>query len=305
MPRPQLKKKIIVIGGGKGCAAVLSGLASHPVELSAIVAMADDGGSTGVLRRELAVHPPGSVRPALVALAQDQATARLFEYRFAEGVLQGHTVGNVIIAGFEKLHGSFEKAIAEAEKLLHARGKVIPSTLQRVTLFAELKDKAVIRGETEIDIPKEKNRPPIRRVWLEPRARLNPEARAAILRADMIVIGPGDLYTSIIPNFLVSGMREAVKKSRAKKVFVVNAMNKTGETDGFTAGDFVRSVQRYAGNRVLDCAVANKKITSPECVRPENLPRSPAPILVNLLNAKNQNRYDQKMLAKLLISFAS
>ncbi len=297
------RKKIVVIGGGKGCAAVLSALAPYPVELSAVVAMADDGGSTGALRRELGVHPPGSVRPALVALAHNKDAARLFEYRFEKGDLRGHTVGNLVIAGFEKLFGDFERAVAEAGKILDARGKVVPSTYDPATLVAELADGSVVRGETEIDIPKQKNRAPIQRVWLEPKARLNPKAREAILRADMIVIGPGDLYTSIIPNFLVSGMPVALKKSRAKKVYVVNAINKVGETDGFTAGDFVHTIERYVGHGALNSAVVNKKIVSPACVRPENLLRSPAPVFADLLNAKSRHRYDQKTLANMLTSF--
>lgn len=255
------KPKIVVVGGGTGTFTVLSALKKYPVELAAVVSMADDGGSTGMLRDELGVLPPGDIRRALVALAESSQTLRdLFNYRFENGTLNGHSFGNLFLTAIHKITGDFPVAVEEASKILRIKGKVIPVTLDNVRLSARLLDGTVIKGEANIDIPRSTTRAPIETVWLTPKADANPKAVHALRTADLIVIGPGDLYTSIIPNFLVRGMVEALKKSRAKKVYVTNLMTKFGETHDFTARAFVDAIERYIGTRVLDAVLFNSRI---------------------------------------------
>lgn len=255
-----MKNKIVVIGGGTGSFTVLSGLKKYPVELSAIVTMADSGGSSRILREEFGILPPGDVRQALVALSQsEKLLADLFTYRFKEGGLAGHSIGNLLITALERIKGSFEKAIAEAGKILNIKGKVIPVTLENTTLYAILENGQIIKGEDNIDVPKHDPNLKIKKVYLEPKARANKMAMKSILEADLIVIGPGDLYTSIIPNLLVEGIPEAIRKSKAKKVYVCNLMTKFGETNNFQGLDFVREIEKYLGGKFLDYVIFNNK----------------------------------------------
>jgi uncharacterized cofD-like protein len=253
-------KNIVVIGGGTGTFTVLTALKKHPVHLSAIVSMADDGGSTGILRDQYGVLPPGDVRRALVALSESSETMRdLFNYRFECGGLQGHSFGNLFLTALEKVTGNFSSALQEASNILNINGEVAPVTLDNVRLSARLADGKIIRGETNIDIPRTPHRSPIVEVWLEPEPRMNPSLKRILKNADIIVIGPGDLYTSIVPNLLVPGVKEEVAKSKAKKVFICNLMTKQGETDGFAGNDFLRVVEQYLGKNVLDVAIFNDK----------------------------------------------
>ncbi len=253
-------KNIVTIGGGTGSFNVLSALKGYPVHLTAIVAMSDDGKSTGLLRDQYGVLPPGDVRRALVALSESSAVMRdLFNYRFVNGGLEGYSFGSLFIATLEKVTGSFSAALKEASGILKIRGEVAPVTLDNIRLCARLQDGEVIHGEKNIDIPHVPPRSPIEKVWLEPAARMNPNLRRIFKNADLIVIGPGDLYTSVVPNLLVRGVREEIKKSKAKKVFLCNLMTKQGETDNFTAEDFLNTIEKYLGNNVLDFAVFNKK----------------------------------------------
>ena len=255
------KKHIVVIGGGTGVFTVLSGLKRHPHDLSAIVTMADDGGSTGQLREEFGILPPGDVRRALLALADRDAEllADLFTYRFEEGGLSGHSMGNLLLTALERITGSFDRAVSAASKLLGVRGRVIPVTLDNVRLKAILADGSEVHGESEIDVPKEERLEAIERVELIGRARPNPKALDALATADMIVMGPGDLYTSLLPNLVVPGIIEAIAGSRAKKTYIVNVMTKYGETDGFTARDFVDALERVLGEDVIDFVVVNSE----------------------------------------------
>lgn len=254
------KPRVVVIGGGTGTFVVLSALRDYPVRLTAIVTMADSGGSTGRLRDQYGVLPPGDVRRALVALSGASDTLReLFNYRFETGDLRDHSFGNIFLTALEKMTGSFGDAVKEAARVLNISGEVIPVTLDNINLCAELANGSIIRGETNIDVPLHDPTTPIKKVWLEPSAIVNPEATKAICNADMIVIGPGDLYTSLIPNLLVRGMAAAIKKSQAKKVYVCNLMTKYGETNGFTAQDFVDTIEKYLGKGALDYAVFNNK----------------------------------------------
>ncbi|MGC9599409.1 MAG: gluconeogenesis factor YvcK family protein [Minisyncoccia bacterium] len=253
-------KNIVTIGGGTGSFNVLGALKGYPVHLTAVVTMSDDGKSTGLLRDQYGVLPPGDVRRALVALSESSAVMRdLFNYRFENGGLGGYSFGSLFIATLEKVTGNFSEALKEASSILKIRGEVAPVTLDNIRLCARLRDGEVIRGEKNIDIPHVPHRPPIEKVWLEPAAHMNPNLRRIFKNADMIVIGPGDLYTSIIPNLLVRGVREEIKKSKAKKVFLCNLMTKRGETDNFTAEDFLNTIEKYLGKNVLDFAIFNKK----------------------------------------------
>jgi uncharacterized cofD-like protein len=246
-----------VIGGGSGRFTLLEGLRRTPTDITAIVTMADSGGSSGRLRSELGVLPPGDVRQCLVALSTSpKLMLDLFNYRFAEGSLSGHNFGNLFLTALEKTTGSFERAVEEAGRILSIEGRVIPSTLDRSDLFAELEDGTIVEGETNIDIPENDGRAKIRRVYLQPKASATPKALEGILDADIVVLGPGDLFTSIIPNVLVGGMAEALKKTRGRKVFVLPLATKRGETDGYSAGDFVEQIKRYCGCE-MDYVISN------------------------------------------------
>lgn len=313
------RKNFVVIGGGTGTFTVLDALKKYPVNLTAIVSMADDGGSTGVLRDQYGALPPGDVRRALVALSEESDIMRkLFEYRFGNGDFAGHSVGNLFLSALEKIMGNFAGAVEEASKILNVKGNVIPVTLDNIRLCAELCDGTLIKGETNIDIPKSgEQRSPIKKIWLEPKAKLYDAARKAILNADVIVIGPGDLYTSLIPNLLVSGVPEAIAKSKAKKIFVCNLMTKFGETDGFTAEHFVWDIQKYVGEEVFDFVLCNTKRPNvkiltdykkddSEFVSPPTPPvfkiKKPKYVFCDLLLEGQLVRHDSKKLAKALLS---
>src|SRR3989344_297873 len=250
-----LKKRphFVVMGGGTGTFTVLSALKAYDVQLSAIVSMADDGGSTGILRDQYGVLPPGDVRRALVALSEASVELReLFNYRFSSGDFAGHSFGNLFLSTLEKIQGNFGSAVEEASRILNVKGNVIPVTLGNVRLYARLQDGTTLSGETNIDIPKRgRSRAPIDTVWLRPKAKINPHAEKAIMDADVVVIGPGDIYTSIIPNLLVSGVPKALQQSKARKVYVCNLMTKFGETQNFTAMNFLDAIERYLGKDIL------------------------------------------------------
>ncbi len=255
-----IKKNIVVIGGGTGVYTVLSGLKKYPVNLSAIVTMADSGGSSRILREDFGILPPGDVRRALVALSRsEKLLADLFSYRFKKGGLAGHSFGNLLITALERIKGDFEKAIEEAGKILNIKGEVIPVTLGNTNLCAILENGQIIEGENNIDVPKHSPNLKIEKVYLKPQAKINPRARSTILKADLIIIGPGDLYTSIIPNLLVKSISQAIKKSKAKKVYICNLMTKLGETNNFTGSDFIKEVEKYLGGKFLDYVIFNNK----------------------------------------------
>jgi len=227
-------KKIVVIGGGTGSYTVLKGLKVYPLQISAIVSMFDSGGSTGKLRDNLGVLPPGDLRRCLIALADDDKEnilRDLFSFRF-EGGVGNHSLGNLIITASEKNYGSLSAGIKKIGQLLNMRGKVIPVSLENSHLRAELKDGSIINGENNIDVPTNE-RSPINKISLNPSVIINEEAKVAILEADLVVIGPGDLYTSLIPNLLVDGVVEALQKTNARLVYICNLMTKKGETDGY------------------------------------------------------------------------
>ena len=248
--------RLVVIGGGTGLSMALRGLKEHTGNLTAVVTVTDDGGSSGRLRTELGVLPPGDIRNCLVALADSESMmAELFQYRFRDGEgLVGHSFGNLFIAAMCGIAGDFDRAIKESSRVLAIKGRVLPSTLSNISLEATLADGSSVTGETSIS----KSALPIRRVRLKPAlCQALPEAVEAILAADVIVLGPGSLYTSIMPNLLVPGIAEAIERSKATKVFVCNIMTQPGETIGMTAGDHVRAILEATDRKLFDRALVN------------------------------------------------
>ena len=251
---------ITTIGGGTGTFNVLSGLGKNKqLNLAAIVTVADSGGSTGELRDEFGILPPGDVRRAIVALAEDtEVVRRLFEYRFKEGrSIAGHTVGNLLLTALSDIMGDFERGIEELSEMFNVHGKVIPVTLDNVHLGVTLENGDQIVGETDIDIPKHDASIPIRDAFLLGGGRLNPRAKEAIENSDYVIVGPGDLYTSIVPNLLCQGMVETLRMADAKIIYVCNVMTKHGETDGFAVEDFVRVIEHYLGEGRIDFVLVN------------------------------------------------
>ena len=254
-------KKIVVIGGGTGTFVALSGLKKYPLHLSAIITMMDSGGSTGRLRDQLGVLPPGDLRQALVALSRsDKLWRDLFLYRFENGDLRGHNFGNIFISALVKVTGSLERAVEVATTILDSSGDIIPVTFSKSELCVELADGRTIEGETHIDEPIEQGvRSPIRRAFLHPEIEANPKAIQAITNADLVVIGPGDLYTSIIPNLLVKGVAEAIDQAKGKVVFVMNLMTKYGQTTDFTASDHLADLAKYINHSIDTIIINNSK----------------------------------------------
>jgi len=248
--------RVVAIGGGTGLSTLLRGLKEHTSNITAIVTVTDDGGSSGRLRGQLGVLPPGDIRNCLVALADTEPLMeKLFQHRFHQGEgLAGHSFGNLFIAAMFQVTGDFEAAVHASSQVLAVRGRVLPSTLSQVAICAELADGSQVCGETRISTAGQ----PIRRVFLEPGgARPLEAALRAIQEADAIVLGPGSLYTSILPNLLVEGVAEAVRNSPAVKIYVCNVMTQPGETDGHSAADHVRAITNHVGNGLLHLVVVN------------------------------------------------
>ena len=259
-------KNVVVIGGGTGSFGVLSGLKDMPqIRVTALVSMADDGGSTGLLRDELGVLPPGDIRQCLVALSNSSQELRdLFNFRFQEGTLGGHTFGNIFLSTVEKMTNDFASAVRIAGHILNINGQVVPITLDNIRLSVSWKDGTTIRGQAQIaaaQFAKEKGEPYL---TLEPRPTINPEATKAIAEADLVVVAPGDLYGSLAPPLIVPGVREALKATKAKKVYVCNLVTKLGHTEGFTVEKYVAEIERFIGDPSLDYVLYNTARPSPE-----------------------------------------
>ena len=255
--------RVVAIGGGHGLSVLLRGLKWHTSNITAIVTVADDGGSSGRLRRELGVLPPGDFRNCIAALADDEAlTTQLFQYRFGNGKeLNGHSFGNLFITAMAEVTGSFERAILESGRVLAIQGRVLPSTLYDVTLMGDLQAEPVgvsrVTGESRIT----QARGVIERVYLEPDdAPAYPEAVRALLEADLIVAGPGSLYTSVIPNLLVPDVAQAIVASRARKVYVCNVATQSGETDGYSAGDHAAVLEAHVGPGLFQVVLVNDNL---------------------------------------------
>jgi uncharacterized cofD-like protein len=256
-------KKITTIGGGSGQYMLLSGLRDlENADINAVVSMVDSGGSTGRLRDEYGVLPPGDILKCVLALSPHREIARkLFHYRFRNNErLKGHNAGNMLLTILSQYAGNFPAGVEALGEVLEISGRVLPVTVKKATLVAELTDGSHLYGETAIDIPRGNQREKIKKVFLVPHhsdaVEVYQPAIEAIEKADFIIIGPGDLFTSIIPNFIVPGMKEAVKNSKGKIIFVLNIMTKYGETDGFLAEDFIDIIEEHIG-RKIDAAIHN------------------------------------------------
>ena len=252
--------KIAVLGGGTGSFTLLSALKNHTKQLAAIVNMVDDGGSTGVLRDELGTLPPGDVRQCLVALSESSKVRDLFNYRFEEGTFGGHSFGNILLTALQKVTGSFSEAIETASDILRVNGTVIPATLDDVRLKMEWPEASIIlNGERVIDADYFKYDPRRAILSLVPLATTNPMALAAIEQADMVVIAPGDLYTSLGPLLIIDGIAEALKKTKATCVYVSNLVTKHGQTTGFTVSNHASEIERFVGAPFLDFVLYNEQ----------------------------------------------
>jgi uncharacterized cofD-like protein len=256
-------KRITVIGGGTGTFVVLSGLKKYDVDLSVIVSMMDSGGSTGRLRDQLGVLPPGDVRQCLLALSEAELFWRkLFLYRFDSGDLKGHNFGNILISTLEKISPNYQRVIDKASFILRSKGTVFPVTFQKSNLLVKYQNGDIVEGEGEIDKPRAEDIK-IDSAFLKPTPEVNPLAVKAIERAHTIILGPGDIYTSLIPNLLVPGIKESIQQTKAKIVYIMNLMTKNGQTNGYTATSHVHTIEEYLGRQVDVILLNKKKIAQP------------------------------------------
>jgi len=314
---PKEKKHIVCLGGGNAMPkVVLAGLKKYPVKISAICAMLDSGGSAGRLRKDYKIISPGDIRRAFLALANTSPIIEnLFNYRFQTGELKGHNFANLFITALELTTNNFERTSKTIKKLLNVEHEVLPVTLDNAQVGAILENGEIIKGETNIDKPKHDGNLKIKKVFLEPGAKVYPKTAQAIKKAELVVIGPGDLYSSLAQILLVRGIPQALKESKGKKVYICNLMTKHGETNNFGVLDFVREIERYS-KTPLDYVIYNNYCPSQkrianyknkhseliEMVKPiENLP-SPKFIGGNLLLPKGPIEHDPQKIAKILIS---
>ncbi|WOV83491.1 YvcK family protein [Sporosarcina jeotgali] len=257
MATPNNRKKVVVFGGGTGLSTLLRGLKKYPVDLTAVVTVADDGGSSGRLLDQYDIPPPGDVRKVMAALSDvEPLIEQLFQYRFStKDDLHGHSLGNLMLAAMTDITGDFASAVKKTGQVLNIKGKVLPAANQRITLHAELDDGTIVTGESKIPMYARK----IRQVYLSPQdAKPLPETLNAIQQADLIIIGPGSLYTSILPSLLVQDIRDAVLNSKASKVYVGNLTTQKGETYRYTASEHVAALYDHVGKPFLDAVLLNK-----------------------------------------------
>ena len=300
--------RVVAIGGGTGMSTLLRGLKEYTSNLAAIVTVADDGGSSGRLREEYRILPPGDFRQCLVALADAEPLVKqLFNHRFQNGSLNGHSFGNLFIMAMAEVTGNFEHAVRESGRVLAVRGDIIPSTLHDVTLVASVNG-TMVEGESKI--PAQNGL--ISRVFLRPdNPELNPEAALALMNAEVIVVGPGSLYTSILPNLLVPGMVDAIRDSPALKVFVCNVAEQPGETDDYNVSDYLNAIREHTGADLFDFAVVNSNLShlptggqSQVIFDVEEVQREHPQtryIAADVVNVRIPSHHDPEKLARLLI----
>jgi uncharacterized cofD-like protein len=252
-------RKIVTIGGGTGSSTILRGLKKYTDQITAIVTVADDGGGSGILREDMKIIPPGNIRSCLVSLANmEPAMQKIMSYRFSEGILKNQSFGNLFLAAMSDIYGGFDLGLKEASKVLAITGQVLPMTLDNVVLFAELEDGSVIEGESNITFLTRKNGGKIQRVFLEPELpKPLDESIQAILEADIVLIGPGSLYTSIMPNLLVPEIRQALTDTPGKVVYICNIMTQPGETDGYDCFDHLEAIIHHCEENPLDAVMIN------------------------------------------------
>ncbi len=302
---------VVTIGGGTGLSMLLRGLKAHTSNLTAVVTVADDGGSSGRLREEFGVMPPGDIRQCVAALAEaEPLMTSLFQYRFTDGEgLEGHSFGNLFIVAMADVTGNFESAIHETGRVLNVRGTILPSTVEDVTLSATTREDEVVHGEHNIT----ERGDAIRDVYLNPRdVQAHPDAVRAIMEAELLVIGPGSLYTSVLPNLLVEDIQRAVHSSSAMKVFVCNVATQHGETDEFGVADHLEALERHAGKHLVHAVVANSNVASelPEewHSAPVALSRPDAEVFqgvrvveADVVSEENRYRHDSDKLAAMVM----
>lgn len=249
--------KIVVIGGGSGISVVLRGLKYLPVDLTAIVTVADDGGSSGFLRKEFDMPAPGDLRNVMVALSNvEPLTEEVFQYRFKEdSFIGGHPLGNLLIIAMKELTGDIRTAVDRLRKLFNIKGKILPATTEKVVLMAEKENGKIVEGESHIPVIGEK----IKRVYYKDEVEAPEENLKALEEADLIIFGIGSLYTSIIPNLLLKGIKESLKKSKAKKIYICNAMQQPGETDGYTVSDHIKAINDNIGEGIIDSVIVDPR----------------------------------------------
>ena len=299
--------RLVAIGGGTGLSSLLRGLKTYTSNLSAIVTVADDGGSSGRLRGEYRILPPGDFRQCLIALADAEPLMKqLFDHRFKEGSLNGHAFGNLFIMAMADVTGNFEQALRESGKVLAVKGTIVPSTLQDVTLVASING-GTVEGESKIP----KQNAPISHVFLKPDGvQVNPEAAQAILNAELITVGPGSLYTSILPNLLVEGMVEAIKASPALKLYICNLAAQPGETEGYGVDDYLRVIREHVGANLFDFVLVNSNTShpptggqAPVIFRPVDTTRHPEVrfIASDVVNVRIPSHHDPDKLARTIM----
>ncbi len=289
-------KNVVVIGGGSGIFNVLKGLKNYPVKITSIVTTFDNGGSTGILRDEFGTLPQGDIRRSLVALAPDSGNSTLrdlLSFRFPkDSSLNGHNFGNLFLQALTSISGSEVGAIKTAMDILNIKHNILPVSIDNAQLFAELENGMIIKGETNIDIPKHDGEIRIRKIFLEPEALMYREAYDAIIDADLIVIGPGDLYTSILPNMLVGGFSDAIKKSKGKILYILNIMTKWGETNGYVASHFVKTLLPYIKRKKIDYVLCNNGKLKSSLIKQYESEKS-EPIKID---RKNLQKYTDRIL---------
>ena len=251
------KIKVVTIGGGTGLSVLLRGLKKYPLEITAIVTVADDGGSSGKIRSDMNIPSPGDIRNVIAALSDvEPYLEKMFQYRFDSGEVKGHPVGNLMIAAMTDIHGDFSTAVKVMSRILNVRGTVLPTTNDIATLNAVLSDGEIIRGESSIT----KAGGVIDHVYITPsRVKPNEDVLKAIEEADYIIMGPGSLYTSIIPNLVISNVSEKIRESNAKKIYVCNVMTQHGETDNYTVSDHIVAINKHVEENIFDLVIANSR----------------------------------------------
>ncbi len=256
---PEHGAKVVAIGGGTGLSTMLRGLKLYTKNLTAIVTVADDGGGSGVLRQEMGMPPPGDIRHCMEALANvEPLMGQLLQYRFTDGRLKNQSFGNLFLAAMNGISDNFEDAVQKMSSVLAVTGKVLPVTLDDLKLKAELKNGKVIEGESQIPLKALEEKSSIKRVMIDPQeAKALPDALEAILDADAVIIGPGSLYTSILPNLLVKDITKALRKTKAIRIYVSNIMTQPGETDGFSVSDHLKAIYAHTGSGIVDYVVGN------------------------------------------------
>ncbi len=260
-------KNVVTIGGGTGSYVLLSGLKKYPVKISAIVTMADSGGSTGILRDELGVLPPGDIRQCIIALSESSDIMReLMGYRFNNGTLKGHNFGNIFLSALEKVTGKFSLGVEEASDVLKVKGMVIPVSDEQMHLRIKLRNGQILKGENELDYNPDIHKYGIEKVYLLSKVKPYQKAIDSIKNADYIILGPGDHYGSIIPNLLINGICDAIKKSKAKVIYNCNLTNKRGQTDNYDLDRYVCEIEKFIGQKRIDYVTYNTKTPSKKMI---------------------------------------